>query len=90
MKLEISCSTSPTDVGEAEKIELSPLLDPPIEHVVQKDVRKERTDDPALWRSFVHFVKLPFLHHASLQPLHQEAHEALVPDPISSSFFIHA
>lgn len=60
----------------------STLLNPQIEGVVQKDVRQQRGNDPALDCPFLSAVPFSVLQDPRVEPLSYQSHNAFIPYPV--------
>ena len=68
------------DDDVAARPRLPPSLGPQVIHIVEVDIRQERTDAPALDGPHLPRCPLPILQHTGAQPFLDEAHDAPVSD----------
>src|SRR5262249_10142690 len=61
---------------------LPPLVGPLIIDVMEVDVRQERADDRALWRSLPRLDQAPVFEHACCQPLGHQPDDSTVANPM--------
>src|SRR5690606_82634 len=70
-------------VSSTSQSRLHLFYEPPIEHLVQVNVREDRRDYSALWHSGGRMVDAPFRHHARLHPLADETKQHSVSHPLA-------
>src|SRR5690606_31036592 len=70
-------------VRHAAESRLHRALEPEDEHFMKKDVREYWRDHPALRHSGLRVVETPLLHHASIEPLADEAQQHAITYPLA-------
>ena len=66
----------------ARRFLLPPLVHPQIEYVMQVEIGKNRRYHRPLRCPFLRLLPPALLHHARLQPFPDQAHDAVVSDPM--------
>ena len=61
---------------------LAPRVNPKVVYVVKVDIRQQRRDYRALWRSLQRIQPLAFFQHARLQPFLDQANDPGVTNPM--------